>query len=357
MSTLVVQVERLAVSFRVRVRTLVVMAVLVVVLAAAGVASLMVSRSGAWLTPSEVLAAIGGQGEGFTNFAVTQIRAPRVVASILTGFALGVSGAIFQSIARNGLVSPDIIGVTSGASLAALVVIVLGTQATGAGDSFEVPLSWIAPAALIGAFGATIAVYLLAYRKGLSPYRLILVGIGLTAVLDAGIAYGLTLTRFPFATELAFRWTIGNLYGTDWTEVGPGLVAFAIIIVLALFVVTPLIALGLGDDTAVGLGSRVEFDRLKLIVVGVCLAAIAVAIAGPIGFVAFIAPHIARALLHISGPTVIFASGFIGAGLTLIADMIAQHALENAELPIGAITALIGAPYFLFLLYRTNRFD
>jgi iron complex transport system permease protein len=117
----------------------------------------------------------------------------------------------------------------------------------------------------------------------------------------------------------------------------------------------PLTALGLGDETAAGLGSRVERDRLSLIVIGVLFAAMTVALAGPVGFVAFIAPHIAYALLRTSGPLLLIASGFAAATLTVVADFIARHALPDQELPLGAITALIGAPYFLFLLYRTNR--
>ena len=172
------------------------------------------------MDPARLWAALFGDPEAVDAFAVRDVRLPRVIAGLIVGLALGMSGAMFQGVTRNGLVAPDIIGVTTGASLAALIVIVLGTQVRGEGDALEVPLSAIGPAALVGAFGSALLVYSLAWKKGLSPYRLVLVGIGVTAVLSAGIAYALTLTRFPFATQLAFRWTVASMYGTDWTEVG-----------------------------------------------------------------------------------------------------------------------------------------
>jgi iron complex transport system permease protein len=324
------------------------------VVAALSVVALAVGKTSV-IDPRSLIDAILGSGTDAQVFAVQELRLPRVLAGVIIGFALGLSGAIFQSVARNGLVSPDIIGVNSGASFAALVVIVLGTQARGQGDALEVPLAMIAPAALAGAFGAAIAVYVLGYRSGLSPYRLVLVGIGMTSVLGAGIAYALTLTRFPFATELAFRWTIGSMYGVDRTEVYPGLIAFVVLVVLAALVLRPLTALALGDDTAASLGSRVERDRLMLWSVGVCFSALAVALAGPVGFIAFIAPHITRVLLGQVGLWLPLGAGLIGSALVLLADFVALHAVADAELPLGAVTALIGTPYFLWLLYRTNR--
>lgn len=355
MTHLAIRLRRVPVSFRIPARAIVATFILVSVAVVATILGLAVGSTGI-LDPASVLAGVMGSGQDALVFAVRELRLPRVLAAVVVGFALGISGAIFQSVARNGLVSPDIIGVNSGASLGALIVIVLGTQARGQGDSLEAPLGLIAPAALVGGFGAAVAVYLLGYRSGLSPYRLVLVGIGVTSVLGAGIAYALTLTRFPFATQLAFRWTVGSMYGVDWTEVGPAIAVFAVLLGVCLLVLRPLTALGLGDDTAVGLGSRVERDRLLLIGLAVCFAALAVAIAGPVGFVAFIAPHIAFALLRVHGPALIVAAGFTGAGLTAVADFVAQRAFDTVDpLPLGAVTALIGAPYFLFLLYRTNR--
>jgi len=307
------------------------------------------------LSPIGLVDALFGDPEAPAAFAVRELRLPRVLAGLIVGFALGMSGAIFQGVTRNGLVAPDIIGVTTGASLAALIVIVLGTQARGEGDAIEVPLAAIGPAALVGAFGSAILVYGLAYKRGLSPYRLVLVGIGVTAALSAGIAYALTLTRFAFATQLAFRWTVGSMYGTDWTEVGPALVVFAVLVLVALTLLRPLSALALGDDTATGLGSKVESDRLRLLAVGVCLAALSVALAGPVAFVAFMAPHLARGLLRQPGIAVVAVAGLVGAALLMGSDILAQRILPGFELPLGAITALIGAPYFLLLLYRTNR--
>jgi iron complex transport system permease protein len=343
-----------SVSFRLEGRVLLVLGGMVLVLLTAIGAALLIGAT-SMLSPGELVTALLSSSDSDAGFAVRELRLPRVLAGVIVGLSLGISGAIFQTVARNGLVSPDIVGVNSGASFAALIVIVLGTQAQGAGDAQEVPLSLIAPAALVGAFAAAILVYVLGYVKGLNPYRLVLVGIAVTAVLAAGIAYALTLTRFPFATQLAFRWTVGSMYGTDWTEVGPALLACTLTVVVALALLRPLGILSLGDDTAAGLGSRVERDRLRLIAIGVVLAAIAVALAGPVGFVAFIAPHIARATVGGRGPLTVVGAGLAGAILTVFADLVALRAVPDIDIPVGAVTALMGAPYFLFLLYRTNR--
>ena len=354
MTNIVVRASRPPVSLRLSPRSLGVGVILVLACVALVVVALSIGSTEV-MDPARVLRALFGDPEADDAFAVRELRLPRVLAGLIVGCALGMSGALFQGVTRNGLVAPDIIGVTTGASFAALVVIVLGTQVRGAGDSLEVPLSAIGPAALVGAFGAAILVYALAYRRGLSPYRLVLVGIGVTSVLSAGIAYALTLTRFAFATQLAFRWTVGSMYGTDWTEVMPALVVFVLLVVVTLTMLRPLPALALGDDTATGLGSRVEADRLRLLAVGVCLAALSVALAGPVAFVAFMAPHLARGLLRAPGISVVAIAGLAGAALIVGSDLIAQRVLPGTELPLGAVTALIGAPYFLFLLYRTNR--
>ncbi len=354
MTPIVIRADRPAVSLQLAPRGIAIAAVLVAGCLIIAFVGLAVGTT-ATLDPAALIDAMFGDPESPAAFAVRELRLPRVLAGLIVGFALGTSGAVFQGVTRNGLVAPDIIGVTTGASFAALVVIVLGTQARGAGDAIEVPLSAIGPAALLGAFGAAILVYILAYRRGLSPYRLVLIGIGVTSVLSAGIAYALTLTRFPFATQLAFRWTVGSMYGTDWTEVGPALVVFAILILVCATMLRPLAALALGDDTATGIGSNVESDRLRLLAVGVCLAALSVALAGPVAFVAFVAPHIARGLLRQPGIAVVATAGLVGAALLMGSDFVAQRVSDGMELPLGAVTALIGAPYFLYLLYRTNR--
>jgi iron complex transport system permease protein len=340
-SSIVVRVRRPAVSLRVSPRGLVVAAGLLAACLAIGLLALSVGSKEV-MDPGRLWAALFGDPDAVDAFAVRDLRLPRVLAGLIVGVALGMSGALFQGVTRNGLVAPDIIGVTTGASLAALIVIVLGTQVRGEGDALEVPLS-------------AIVVYLLAWKKGLSPYRLVLVGIGVTAVLSAGIAYALTLTRFAFATQLAFRWTVGSMYGTDWTEVGPALVVFAVLLLVTITLLRPLPALALGDDAATGLGSRVEADRLRLLAVGTCLAALSVALAGPVAFVAFMAPHLARGLLRAPGIAVVAVAGLAGAALIMGSDLIALRILPGMELPLGAVTALIGAPYFLLLLYRTNR--
>jgi iron complex transport system permease protein len=289
----------------------------------------------------EVVRSVLGNGAEDPEYVVRTLRLPRVICAALIGAALALSGAIFQGLVRNPLVSPDIIGINSGASLFAVFWIVTGQ------DSALVPL-----AALMGALLAAAAIYLFAWKRGIAANRLILVGIGVGAVLAAGTTY-LTV-RFPVdAVRPAVVWTMGSIYGSDWDDV---LVLLACLIILAPFAIGltwRLRAMQLGDDVTRGLGLALERTRLGLIVVGCGLAAICVAIAGPIGFVALMVPHLARMLAGpLSGSVMLFA-GLLGAVFLLASDVVAQHMLP-VSLPVGVITSAVGAPYFLFLLYRSS---
>jgi iron complex transport system permease protein len=291
----------------------------------------------------DVVKTLFGGGDKATEFIVNQLRLPRALTAILVGAALGISGAIFQSIARNPLASPDIIGVTYGASAFAVFAIVT-LSLTG----------WaVAGFAIFGALITAFTMYLLAWRRGVSSYRLILVGIGIGAIATSVTSYLLTKARVEIAQQ-ALIWLTGSLNGRDWSHVR----TMAIMLVLAapatMVLVHRLRILQLGDETAYGLGLRVEGTRLALIVVAVLLAAVATAAAGPIGFVAFVAPPIARWLTRSPGPAIV-ASALIGALVIALSDVVAQHALGNTQLPVGVVTGVIGAPYLMFLLARTNR--
>lgn len=295
------------------------------------------------ISPGEVLATLVGQGTPQHEFIVIELRLPRILVAILVGAAFALSGAIFQSLAQNPLVAPDIIGINAGAALVAVSVIVLG-----------LPLALLAPGAFVGALAAAIFVYLLAYRRGLSSYRLVLVGIAVNAAIGAGISYLLTRGQID-EVQRATVWLIGSVYASDWGDVTLMGLALTVLGPAAVALGRQLEALQLGDDLARGVGAPVERTRLVLVLVGVGLAALAVSVAGPIGFVAFIAPHIARRLADTSGAGALPASLAIGGLLVLVADIVAQRAFAPTSLPVGILTAILGAPYFLFLLYRANK--
>lgn len=330
---------RLAV--RVDRRTAAVSVALAVVVAAAGAVSVSV---GDFAIPlSDVIPAIVGFGNPESDFIIRTLRLPRALTGALVGAAFGLSGSIFQSLARNALASPDVIGITAGAGAAAVAVIVwVG------GSSTVVSLG-----ALAGALATAAAIYLLAYKRGVLGYRLVLVGIGVAAVLSALTSYLLTRAEI-FEAQRATVWLTGSLNGRSWDHVRPVALALVILLPVSLALGRQLRLLELGDDTAKGLGARVEPSRAGLIAAGVGLAAIATASAGPIAFVALVAPQIARRLAHAAGATLV-PSALVGAALVLLADLAARRAFAPTELPVGVVTGIIGAPYLLWLLARANR--
>lgn len=291
---------------------------------------------------AEVLAAIVGYGSEDADFIVRTLRLPRALTAVLVGAAFGLSGAVFQSLARNPLASPDIIGITAGASAAAVfVIVVLG----GAG-------SVVALGGFGGALATAVAIYLLAYRRGVSSYRLVLVGIGVGAVLASVTSYLLTRAEL-FDAQRATVWLTGSLNGRGWEHVRPVSMAMAALVPAVLVLARPLRALQLGDDTARGLGVRVEPARAALVVVAVGLAAVATASAGPVAFVAFVAAPIARRL--VDAPLTLVPAALVGAVLVLGADLVGRRIFAPTELPVGIITGIVGAPYLLWLLARANR--
>lgn len=291
----------------------------------------------------QVLATAVGLGTGEHDFVVRTLRLPRALAAVGVGVALAASGAIFQSLVRNPLVAPDIIGVMSGASLVAVaLIVVFGTPAV-------VPFG-----ALVGALGATAVVYALTWRGGISGNRLVLVGIAVNALLVALTT--LVLVRFPVEQIApAVLWMTGTLYARTWQHVTWLTIGLAVLLPLAFGLLSRLRLLQLGDDTAAALGTRPDASRAALLVVGAALAAVAVAVAGPVVFVALVVPHAARMLL---GPLTgggLVVTGLLGAVLVQASDLVAEHLFSPISLPVGVVTAAVGAPYFLFLMLRSSR--
>lgn len=288
----------------------------------------------------ELLAALAHEGTTVSEKIVWDIRLPRVCGAIAVGAALGVSGAVFQSISRNALGSPDIIGFTTGAATGAVAQIMLvdaGTTATAAA------------AVLTGILTAGL-VYGLA-RRG-NSYQLILIGIGVGAILSA--CNTLLLARGDYELALRARlWLSGSLQGRNWQDIAPAIIGIAIGIPLVVIIARHLTIMEMGDDIAHQLGIPVERIRTTALFLGVSLTAVAVAAAGPIAFVALAGPQIARQLTR-SGNVQVWCSGAVGAVLLLAADCLAQALPAQATLPVGLLTGLIGGIYLLMLLLRAR---
>lgn len=328
-------------SVRLDLRSLVVVAILLV---AALAASVFLIGTGDFPIPvSDVLRTLAGNGDAGQEFIINDLRLPRVLVGLFVGAALGLSGALFQSVSRNPLGSPDVLGLGQGSTAGALVMIVIfGGSATQ-----------VALGALVGGLVTGLAIYVLAWKRGVHGYRLVLVGIGVSAFVTAVNGYLLTKADFVDAAR-ATVWMTGSLNGRDWTQVWPLLIMFVVLIPLVAAFARPLRMLEMGDDAAGGLGVRVERTRLLLLTASVVLTAAATAAAGPVTFVALTAPQIARRLTKSPGPN-LAASTILGAALLIVADLVSQRAFGADQLPVGVVTGVVGGIYLLWLLVTERK--
>lgn len=326
-------------TFRVAPRNIYVGVALVVLTFAVGTYSIMVGDYP--MSVGQVFAAMFGTAEGQGDFIVMTLRLPRAITGALVGMALGISGAVFQSLARNPLGSPDIIGFNSGAAAGAVLVIIVFNGST-----------WmVAGGAVAGGLTTALIVFGLSWRRGvLSTPRLVLIGLGVGFAMVAVVDYLLTRANINDVQRAAV-WLTGSLNGRSWDHVvtvGAALVVLAPLIIGA---ERSLNRLALGDDTAAGLGVRIGLTKLSLVILAVGLAALAVAAAGPVIFVAFGAGPIARRLVASPNACTVIA-GLVGALIVVTADVIARRIMAPTELPVGIATAVLGAPYLLWLLTR-----
>lgn len=295
------------------------------------------------ITPDQLLETLIQSDVSEHGFIVETLRLPRMLMAAMVGAALALSGLVLQSMIRNPLASPDIIGITSGASAAAVLFLSLF-----AGHG----IAWLPVFAIAGALIAAILIYFLAWRSsGVTPMRLILVGIGVSAAM--GSVTTLMIAVSPTSTSItAYIWLTGSVYGSDWQDVHalfPWLLAF---FPLTLFLARRINAQELGDQLATGLGISVQRLRLILLSLSVLLAAPAVAYAGAVGFVGLIAPHIARRLVTRSFALLMPATVLVGACLVMLADLIGRTLFQPLDIPAGVFVSAIGAPFFIYLLYR-----
>jgi ABC-type enterobactin transport system permease subunit len=301
----------------------------------------------------DVLRTLVGLGEGAQPFIVLELRAPRVAVGLLVGLALGVAGALFQTFARNPLASPDTLGITMGASVGAVGAIVLSSGGAfggafgGALAGVGIPL-----AALLGALLTGVLLFALTWRAGIDGYRLVLVGIALWSIGTALVDWLLTNAEIYDAAS-AYVWITGSLNARTWDHAVPLAVALSVLLPLALAASRILGVLQFGDDTARGLGVRLQGAQAVVVVIAVGCVAFAVSAAGPITFVALVVPQIAVRLAGGSRPPLL-ASGLLGAVLVVGADLVTRTVLPES-VPVGILTAVLGAPYLLWLLVRGRR--
>lgn len=302
--------------------------------------SLMVGNT--FYPPGDVIRVVLGEDVAGATFTVGRLRLPRAVLAVLAGASFGLAGVTFQTMLRNPLASPDIIGISAGSSAAAAFAIV--TLSLGATE--------VSIFAIVVGLAVAVLVYLLAYRGGVAGTRLILIGIGIAAMLDSVTAYILSRAA-QWDLQEATRWLTGSLNGTNWAQVGPVAIALLVLGPVLLAQSKNLAATQLGDDTAAALGVRVDRTRLIVIVTAVGLIAFATAASGPIAFVAFLSGPIASRIVG-RGGSMLVPAALVGALLVLVADLAGQYLL-GARYPVGVVTGVLGAPFLIWLIIRTNR--
>jgi iron complex transport system permease protein len=310
--------------------------------------TLNIGRGDFPISVGDVLSVLAGGGDPGQRFIVLDLRLPRSLTGLLVGAALAVAGAITQSIARNPLASPDMIGFTAGANAAAVCVIVLGGASGWFLGAVGLPV-----AALAGGLLSAFAIYGLAWRRGVQGFRLVLVGIGVDVTLTA-VVHWLIIVGGVTEAARAYVWLNGSLNGRGWEHVWPVAIAVAVLLPLVAALARPMQLLEMGDDTAEALGVSAERARRSVLVLGVALTAIATASAGPIVFVALAAPQIARRLTRATGPGA-GAAALTGSVLLLAADVAAQRLFPSTPLPVGVMTGVLGGLYLIWLLRRQAR--
>ncbi|MDQ0165144.1 iron complex transport system permease protein [Bacillus horti] len=340
------RMKSLPISFLVDQRALIIIILLTVALVA-----LMLISLGSGTTKASVgrvVATLLGSGTTSENFALLTLRLPRILLGALVGAGLALSGSILQGLIRNPLAAPDVIGVSSGASLMAVLFISVINPALGLGIDY-LPLF-----AFLGALTVVYIMYGLAWKDGVSPFRLILIGFGITALLGA-IQTILMIFGPITTTSQSFVWLTGSLHATKWHEVE--------IVSIWMLILTPILfglvmALNLqqvSDEITVGLGGRLQLIRLGLVTMAACLAGVSIAFAGSIGFIGLMAPHIARKLVGTSYGQLMPTAALIGAILIVFADWVGRTWFAPLDIPAGVFTAMIGAPFFVYLFIRMRN--
>lgn len=298
-----------------------------------------------FIHPLSIVKHLIGTGDGEYTFIIQTLRLPRMILAFLAGISLAISGLILQGIVRNPLASPDIIGITGGAKVAAVTFITFFST---------VSIRWLPVVAIIGAGVASFLIYMLAWKKGVNPIRLVLIGIGIEAGMGALVTMMMVLSP-TYSTSEAYIWLTGSVYGANWNDVFSMLPWVLIFSPIAILLARRINLQELGDDLAMGLGSNVQLNRFILIFISVALAGSAVGFVGGIGFVGLISPHIARKLVGRTFGSLAPVSALVGGLIVMLADIIARTLFLPLDLPAGVFVSGIGAPFFIFLLYKNRN--
>ncbi|MEK3887882.1 FecCD family ABC transporter permease [Bacillus sp. FSL K6-3431] len=299
------------------------------------------------LSPLEVMRTLFGLGNEKQQLVLYEFRLPRIIISILVGMGLAVSGCVLQGISRNALADPGILGINAGAGLAVMLFISFFPSTTAA------PVFLLPVLAFTGAGITAIIIYSLAYKRyeGISPMRLLLTGVAVAAGISSAMIV-LTLRLSPENYQFVATWLAGSIWGSNWKFVFSLLPWVIVLIPFVYSRARVLNVLNLGDLTATGLGTSIEKERRILLAAAVGLAGASVSVSGGIGFVGLIGPHLARQLVGSKHQILIPASALTGGLLVIVADTIGRWILQPSEIPAGIVVAVIGAPYFLYLLSR-----
>ncbi|ASA21192.1 FecCD family ABC transporter permease [Paenibacillus donghaensis] len=293
----------------------------------------------------EVISALLGLHPQSSELIVMQLRLPRVLAALLVGAALAVAGTLLQGVIRNPLASPDLLGVSGGASVAVVAFMMLVTGSS---------VHWVPVIAIGGACITALINYTLAWKHGVSPYRLVLIGLGISTATGA-LTMFLLISGPAYLAAQVLNWMTGSVYGTNWTYIQalwPWMVG---IIPLSMFYARELNIQALGEGTAIGLGSRLQISRAVVLFFSVALAGAAVGVAGTLSFIGLLAPHIGRRIAGHSYTLLIPVSACLGAIILLLADLAGRMLFQPLDIPAGVFTAGVGAPFFMFLLFRGKR--
>lgn len=304
-----------------------------------------------FISPLNVLKTLFGYGDDMENLFIYSFRLPRIMIALLVGISLAVAGAILQGLIRNPLASPDIIGITGGGSVGVVLFLMLFSDQN---NSLFVSIKWLPVAAFIGATIIGILVYLLSWKNGASSIRLVLIGIGLSMLTQSLTT--LFMVKGPiYQAAQANVWITGTVYGATWEQVWILLPVVVILFLISIISIRNVNIQELGDELATGVGSAVQRNRFLLLLLSTALTGSAVAFAGVIGFVGLMAPHIGRRLVGSSFGALLPVSALIGAILVMMADLLGRVLFSPLEVPAGVFTAAIGAPYFIYLLYKTRN--
>ncbi|MGG0283935.1 iron ABC transporter permease [Peribacillus butanolivorans] len=299
------------------------------------------------LSYDRLIPTLFGQGTFKEEFILFSVRLPRIIITLLAGMALALSGAILQGITRNDLADPGIIGINSGAGVAIAVFFLFFPIDTGS-FVYMIPL-----VAFIGALLTACLIYVLSYKRrgGLEPVRLVLIGVGFSMALS-GMMIVLISSAERSKVEFISKWLAGNIWGTDWPFIWAILPWLVILIPFTLYKANRLNLLGLSEPVAIGVGVSIEKERIVLLITAVALAAAAVSVTGGIAFIGLMAPHIAKSLVGPRNQLFIPVAILIGGWLLLLADTIGRNIVEPEGIPAGIMVALIGGPYFMYLLLK-----